>query len=71
MRRRHIQAGDIVNKGAVLAQLRHSDYAAKVNEAKSQQGEARSTLETNTAQLKEAITAVETSKAQLKDSEAA
>lgn len=68
---RHIQAGDIVPKGAVLAQLRQSDYAAKVNEAKSQAGEARSTLDTNNAQLKEAITAVETSRAQLKDSEAA
>jgi RND family efflux transporter MFP subunit len=67
---RHIQAGDIVAKGAVLAQLRQSDYAAKVNEARSQQGEARSTLDTNNAQLKEAITAIETSRAQLKDSEA-
>src|ERR1041384_619762 len=67
---RHIQAGDIVLKGAVLAQLRQSDYAAKVNEAKSQQGEARSALDTNNAQLKEAITSVETSRAQLKDSEA-
>ena len=56
---RHIQAGDIVMKGAVLAQLRQSDYAAKVNEARSQTGEARSTLDTNNAQLKEAITAVE------------
>jgi multidrug efflux system membrane fusion protein len=68
---RHIQAGDVVMKGAVLAQLRQSDYTAKVNEAKSQQGEARSTLDTSNAQLKEAITAVETSRAQLKDSEAA
>ena len=68
---RHIQAGDIVQKGAVLAQLRQSDYVAKVNEAKSQQGEARSSLETTSAQLKEAITAVETSRAQLRDSEAA
>lgn len=67
---RHIQAGDIVQKGAVLAQLRQSDYAAKVNEAKSQQGEAHSALDTNNAQLKEAITSVETSRAQLKDSEA-
>jgi RND family efflux transporter MFP subunit len=67
---RHIQAGDIVMKGAVLAQLRQSDYAAKVNEARSQTGEARSTLDTNNAQLKEAVTAIETSRAQLKDSEA-
>ena len=68
---RHIQAGDIVSKGAVLAQLRQSDYVAKVNEARSQQGEARSSLETSSAQLKEAATAVETSRAQLRDSEAA
>jgi RND family efflux transporter MFP subunit len=67
---RHIQAGDIVMKGALLAQLRQSDYAARVNEAKSQTGEARSAIDTNSAQLKEAITAVETSRAQLKDSEA-
>lgn len=68
---RHIQAGDVVMKGAVLAGLRQSDYAAKVNEARSQTDEARSTLDTNNAQLKEAITAVETSRAQLRDSEAA
>jgi len=68
---RHIQAGDTVSKGSVLAQLRQSDYAAKVNEARSQQGEARSSLETSSAQLKEAVTAVETSRAQLRDSEAA
>ena len=67
---RNIQAGDVVMKGAVLAQLRQSDYAAKVNEAKSQSGEARSAVDTNTAQLKEASTAVETSRAQMKDSEA-
>lgn len=66
----HIQAGDTVTKGTVLAQLRQSDYVAKVNEARSQTGEARSSLETSNAQLKEASTAVETSRAQLKDSEA-
>jgi RND family efflux transporter MFP subunit len=67
---RHIQAGDIVAKGTVLAQLRQSDYAAKVNEARSQTGEARSAIDTNNAQMKEAMTAIETSRAQLKDSEA-
>ncbi|HEX3248308.1 MAG TPA: efflux RND transporter periplasmic adaptor subunit [Pyrinomonadaceae bacterium] len=67
---RYLQAGDIVMKGTVLAQLRQSDYAAKVNEARSQTGEARSAIDTNNAQLKEAMTAVETSRAQLKDSEA-
>ena len=68
---RHIQAGDVVAKGAVLARLRPSDYAAKVNEARSQAGEARAAVETNNAQLKEAVSSVETSRAQLKDSEAA
>src|ERR1041384_8850841 len=50
---RHLQAGDVVQKGAVLAQLRQSDYAAKVNEAKSQAGEGKSTLATDSATLKE------------------
>src|SRR6185295_6859858 len=48
---RHLQAGDVVRQGAVLARLRQSDFVAKVNEAKSQQGEARSALDTNKAQL--------------------
>src|SRR5262245_50562133 len=29
---RYIQAGDIVHKGTVLARVRQSDYAARVNE---------------------------------------
>src|SRR5215217_5409523 len=32
---RYIQAGDLVQKGATLARVRQSDYAARVNEAKS------------------------------------
>ncbi|HKG79824.1 MAG TPA: hypothetical protein VKA78_10405, partial [Pyrinomonadaceae bacterium] len=40
----YIQAGDMVQKGATLARVRQSDYAARVNEAKSQVGEARSAL---------------------------
>jgi multidrug resistance efflux pump len=51
---RHLQAGDVVHQGAVLARVRQSDYVARVNEAKSQHGEARSALETNNAQLQEA-----------------
>ncbi len=66
---RHIQAGDVVRQGTVLARVRQSDYAAKVNEVKSQHGEARSALDTNTAQLKETVAAIETSSAQLKDAE--
>src|SRR6185503_13217187 len=67
---RHIQAGDIVSKGTVLARVRQSDFAAKVNEARSQQGEAKSALETNNAQVKEAVAAVETAQAQVQDTRA-
>ena len=64
---RYIQAGDIVHKGATLARVRQSDYAARVNEAKSQVGEARSALEANSSQLHEAMAAVDTARAQLND----
>jgi len=67
---RYIQAGDVVHKGATLARLRQSDYAARVNEAKSQVGEARSALEANNSQLHEAIAAVETARAQVADAKA-
>src|SRR6185436_17582476 len=67
---RHLQAGDVVRKGAVLARVRQSDYMARVSEAKSQNGEARSALEANNSQLKEAIAAVETARAQVNDSQA-
>ena len=67
---RYIQAGDIVGKGTVLARVRQSDFAAKVNEAKSQSGEARSALETNNSQLKEVMAAVETAQAQVQDARA-
>jgi RND family efflux transporter MFP subunit len=69
-RSRNIQAGDIVSKGTVLARVRQSDFAARVNEARSQQGEAKSALETNNSQLKEAAAAVETAKAQVQDARA-
>jgi RND family efflux transporter MFP subunit len=67
---RYIQAGDIVRKGATLARVRQSDYAARVNEAKSQVGEARSALDTNHSQLHEAIAAVDTARAQVNDTKA-
>src|SRR6185436_13785456 len=67
---RYIQAGDIVHKGATLARVRQSDYAARVNEAKSQVGEARSALETNNSQLQESIAAVDTARAQVADAKA-
>lgn len=64
---RYIQAGDTVHKGATLARVRQSDYAARVNEAKSQVGEARSALDTNSSQLREAIAAVDMARAQVTD----
>ena len=48
---RYIQAGDVVHKGATLARVRQSDYAARVNEARSQVGEARSAFDANSSQL--------------------
>ena len=67
---RYIQAGDIVSKGATLARVRQNDYAARVNEAKAQIGEARSGLETNNSQLHETLAAVETARALVADAKA-
>jgi RND family efflux transporter MFP subunit len=67
---RYLQAGDVVTKGTVLARLRQSDYLAKVNQASSQQAEARSALATTNAQIAEARAAVETSRAQVADAQA-
>jgi RND family efflux transporter MFP subunit len=67
---RNLQAGDVVHEGAVLARLRQSDYVARVNESRSQHGEANAALQTNSAQLQESITAVETSRAQVSDAQA-
>lgn len=64
---RYIQAGDMVHKGATLARVRQSDYAARVNEAKSQVGEARSARDANSSQLQEVIAAVDTARAQVSD----
>jgi RND family efflux transporter MFP subunit len=64
---RYIQAGDMVHKGATLARVRQSDYAARVNEAKSQVGEAQSAFVANSSQLQEAIAAVDTARAQVTD----
>lgn len=67
---RYIQAGDVVHKGATLARIRQSDYAARVNEARSQIGEARSALDTNSSQLHETIAAVDTARAKVADNKA-
>jgi RND family efflux transporter MFP subunit len=67
---RYLQAGDMVAKGTVLARVRQSDYQAKVNQAASQQTEARSALDISNAQLKEAQTGVGTARAQVADAQA-
>lgn len=67
---RHLQAGDVVMKGAVLARLRQSDYLAKVTQADAQQAEARTAFATSEAQLAEASASVETSRAQVADAQA-
>jgi len=67
---RYVQAGDIVRQGVTLARVRQSDYLARVNEVKGQDGEARAALNTNSAQLKEAILATDTSRSQVADAQA-
>src|ERR1700754_3446630 len=42
---RHIQGGDVVRKGTVLATVRQGDYRVKVNEAESQVNEAKDGIE--------------------------
>jgi len=68
---RYLQAGDVVRQGTTLARVRQSDYLAKVNEVKSQHGEAQAAVETNSAQLKEIIVGVDTARAQAADAQAA
>jgi multidrug efflux system membrane fusion protein len=68
---RYVQAGDVVMKGAELARLRQSDYQAKVNQAVSQQNEAKTAVETSKSQLSESLSAIETAKTQIVEAEAA
>jgi RND family efflux transporter MFP subunit len=67
---RYLQAGDMVRQGTTLARVRQSDYVAKVNEVKSQHGEARAALQTNSAQLAETVVGVNTARAQAADAQA-
>jgi multidrug efflux system membrane fusion protein len=69
-RLRNIQEGDVVSKGAVLASLRRSDYAAKVNQAESQHLQARLNTDSSKSQAAEAQSSLEASRAQLSQAEA-
>lgn len=70
-RMRDVQDGDIVAKGTVLARLRQSDYAVRVNQAEAQTAEAKSGLDSGQSQFADAQAAVASSKAQLAEAEAA
>jgi len=70
-RLRDVQDGDTVAKGAVLARLRQSDYAVRVNQAEAQSAEAKSGLDSGQSQFADAQAAVASSKAQLAEAEAA
>ncbi|HMV85815.1 MAG TPA: efflux RND transporter periplasmic adaptor subunit [Blastocatellia bacterium] len=70
-RLRDVQAGDRVALGAVLARVRQSDYAVKVNQAEAQSAEAKSALEASQSQQTEAQASVASSKAQLAEVNAA
>lgn len=61
-RPRPLQAGDFVRKGAVIAVVRQSDYAVKVDQGKASVAEAQSSLATNEAQIAEANAAYERAK---------
>jgi multidrug efflux system membrane fusion protein len=70
-RMRDVQAGDIVTKGAALARVRQSEFAARVSQARSQMSEAKSSLESSHAQYAESQSAVASGKAQLAEADAA
>src|SRR6266536_3686254 len=68
---RDLQEGDRIAAGAVLAQVRRSEYQARFKEAESQASEAKSAIDASKAQYREALSGTESSKAQLADAEAA
>ncbi len=68
---RHLQPGDLVTRGTVLAQVRQIDYQVKVNQAQSQVREAQSGIETAQAQSAQAQQSIETAKSQMAEAEAA
>lgn len=53
-RSRDVQEGDLVSKGAVLAQVREDDYVVRVNQARQQVAQAKAVLEAARSQLLEA-----------------
>lgn len=68
---RDLQEGDDITTGAVLAQVRQSEYQIKLKEVEAQAHEAKSAIETSKAHYQEALSAIESSKAHLAEEEAA
>jgi len=68
---RHIQGGDVVRKGTVLATVRQGDYRVKVNEAESQVNEAKAGIEAAKSQSAQAESNVHAAIAQVSEAEAA
>jgi RND family efflux transporter MFP subunit len=68
---RHLQGGDVVRKGTVLATVRQGDYRVKVNQAQSQANEAKAGVEAARNQAAQAQSNVNAAKAQLAEAEAA
>lgn len=66
---RSLQAGDIVHRGQVLAQLRRSDYQTKVNQAEAQKGEVQKNVNTTKAQMNEMDSSISINKSQLAEAE--
>ncbi|MEQ1761816.1 MAG: efflux RND transporter periplasmic adaptor subunit [Pyrinomonadaceae bacterium] len=69
--RHTLQAGDKVERGQVLAQLRRNDYETKLAQAVSQKDEMRKGLNSSAAQTAEAETAISINRSQVTEAEAA
>lgn len=67
--RHTLQAGDIVSRGQVLAQLRRSDYQTKVAQAVSQKGEIQKSANTTRAQINEAESSISVNRSQVVEAE--
>jgi len=67
---RDLQEGDSITTGAVLAQVRQSDYQVKFKEATSQAAAAKSAIDASKAQYQEALSEILLNKAHLAEVEA-
>ena len=66
---RTLQAGDVVSRGQVLAQLRRSEFQIKVEQARSQKSEVEKNVNTTRAQLNEIESSIAINKSQVSEAE--